>query len=271
MSLSNKIFTTYLTMAQKVMTKQMDIPERELREGTFIATVTAAKDLAPQLRRVTFTAPELAHLQLGGADEYVGVIMPKPGAELSLPDPSIKNVRAAVRKMDNVDLRWYTIRQLRTDVAEIDIDVVTHGTEGPGSTWFLLAAPGMQAGISLTSHLYYPHNGPQLYVADPAAAPALWAILESMSDHSNVHVLLNGAADELDIPSPLPALGSFQQNMAIEDYVANPPVAISDLEYAWLCGESSLATGARRALVAAGVPKTKIMFSGYWKRGVARG
>ena len=56
MSISNKIFTTYLNVAQKVMSKQMDLPERELREGTFIATVTATKELAPRLRRVTFTA-----------------------------------------------------------------------------------------------------------------------------------------------------------------------------------------------------------------------
>lgn len=271
MSISNKIFATYLNVAQKVMSKQMDLPERELREGTFIATVTATKELAPRLRRVTFTAPELKQLQLGGADEYVGLIMPKPNAELSLPDPSIKNLRAAVRKMDNVDLRWYTIRHLRNESAEIDIDVVTHGIQGPGSTWFVCATPGMQVGISLASHTYYPHDGAQLYVADPAAAPALWAILDSMPNHNNVHVLLHGDADELAIPSSLPELGSFQRDVPIEQYLTDLPVSVTELEYAWLCGEASLATGARRALVAAGMPKTKIMFSGYWKRGAARG
>jgi NADPH-dependent ferric siderophore reductase len=36
--------------------------------------------------------------------------------------------------------------------------------------------------------------------------------------------------------------------------------------YAYVVGESALATGGRRHLHAAGLPKNRITFSGYWKR-----
>ena len=45
-----------------------------------------------------------------------------------------------------------------------------------------------------------------------------------------------------------------------------------DLDYAWLCGESGLATSLRRHLVQEiGMDKRAITFSGYWKLGAARG
>ena len=40
--------------------------------------------------------------------------------------------------------------------------------------------------------------------------------------------------------------------------------------YAWACGESDLATGARRVLVRHGVDRRSIYFCGYWKLGRPR-
>ena len=42
------------------------------------------------------------------------------------------------------------------------------------------------------------------------------------------------------------------------------------IAYAWACGESDLATGARRVLVRHGVDRRNIYFCGYWKLGQAR-
>ncbi len=44
------------------------------------------------------------------------------------------------------------------------------------------------------------------------------------------------------------------------------------VDYAWVCGESSLVTGVRRHLVKErGIDRRKVMFSGYWKLGQTRG
>ena len=46
---------------------------------------------------------------------------------------------------------------------------------------------------------------------------------------------------------------------------------LSTPDYAWLCGESAIATGLRRHLVHdREVDRRRIMFSGYWKLGQAR-
>ena len=53
---------------------------------------------------------------------------------------------------------------------------------------------------------------------------------------------------------------------------ATAPDLTADLDYAWLCGESGLATSLRRHLVQeVGMDKRSITFSGYWKLGAARG
>jgi len=44
----------------------------------------------------------------------------------------------------------------------------------------------------------------------------------------------------------------------------------SPVVYAWACGESDLATGARRVLVRHGVDRRSIYFCGYWKLGSPR-
>lgn len=270
MSLSNYLFKSYVKIVQKLMRNSIDLPaEREIRNKTFKAEVINATDLAPHLRRVTLHAPDFTTFDITGADEWIGLIMPKPGEKLHMPDPDNINIRAAVKNLP-VDLRWYTVRELRRDTAEMDIDVVTHGANGPGSAWFLTAKPGMEVGVTLGASSYYPHDGTQFYVADPSAAPALRAILSSMDDKSNIHVLLNGKDEELEADFPTDGLASFRRNQSIADYTADLPFDTATLNYAWLCGESSLATGFRRALVELGVPKNKMMFSGYWKEGVAR-
>ncbi len=51
--------------------------------------------------------------------------------------------------------------------------------------------------------------------------------------------------------------------------VAAAPV--EDVDHAWVCGESGLATSVRRHLVGErGVDRRRIAFSGYWKVGQAR-
>jgi NADPH-dependent ferric siderophore reductase len=51
--------------------------------------------------------------------------------------------------------------------------------------------------------------------------------------------------------------------------VTGMPLPVPD--YAWVCGESALATGVRRHLVKErGMDRRSVMSSGYWKVGAAR-
>ncbi|MFD9733390.1 siderophore-interacting protein [Umezawaea sp. NPDC059074] len=241
----------------------------------FPMTVARVVALNDHLRRITFHAPEFARWRTSGADEYFGLLMPR-GGELAFPVAERINVRAAIAKLPAAtrpDLRWYTVRALRTEVAEIDVDFVLHAdAHGPGSTWAAAAEPGAVAGFRACGSTYreQPAGHARLLVGDETALPALSAILEAQP----------GARAIVEVPdesylTPVPDGVEFVYrgsdepgSRALEAVAALPP---EDFDYAWACGESSLATSVRRHLVKErGLDRRKIMFSGYWKRGQAR-
>lgn len=282
MLLRNAVYDASVKAVNKAASRTMDLPERVERRELVRATVVRVVELADCLRRITLSGPGFEGIALNGADEYVGVIMPRSGHELQMPDPGISNVRTAVKHLP-VDLRWYTIRELRSgeNDAEVDIDIVTHGDSGPGSAWALRAEVGDEVGIRFAGHCHYPHSGEQFYLADSTAAPALRSILAAADVErlAGFHVLVVGDVGHLEPGLPeLPELGPHRPASVtiiasaddIPGYFASAPFSVGALEYAWLCGESSLVTGTRRTLVDAGMAKRAILFSGYWKKGAAR-
>ena len=291
MSLAEMKDRAYLA-AVRAVSRQMAAETVERRGHLQMPmTVTAVVEVNDAVRRLTFTAPELRDFVLGAPDEYFGLIFPRPGAVLSLPDAARGNVRAAIAAMpedEQPDLRWYTVRELRPEVGEIDVDIVTHGESGPGSAWALRAAPGDVVGFRSSGALYrgFEVEGSQLLVADETAVPALWAILRERAARG-----LRG--DDLRVHVEAPS-GAILEGMGLEAATAAGDVTVhvrgdgtpgsavipalvgstevEGLEYAWLCGESALATGLRRHLVKeVAMDRRQILFSGYWKLGAARG
>lgn len=196
------------------------------------------------------------------------------------------------RRRPRPDLRWYTVAEYRPHDSEIDVDVVLHGDAGPGSAWACGAAPGDAVGVRTSGACYAPPQpqARQLLVADETALPALAAIIRSLSDPLpplEVHIEVpdvrfvdayNASFARLS-DSPLGSAvvhdrGSAEPGAAILPALTAPTTPAFDgraLGYAWLCGESTTVTTLRRHLVASGVDKRHIFFSGYWKRGAARG
>ena len=254
----------------------------------FEATVAAVRELNHSVRRITLAAPELTGYELAGPDEYFGLLMPGADGSLHMPDGERTNVRAAVAEMPEErqpGLRWYTVRELRRDLGEVDVDIVTHGDSGPGSAWALRAAVGDPVGFRSGGALYTAFDAPrQLFVADETAAPALLAILQERGRRGlpglgeGVAAVVEAPSTDvvagMDLPSAVTVLergDSAPGTAALEALVADPAVT-GGLDYAWLCGESGLATSLRRHLVQeVGMDKRAITFSGYWKLGAARG
>jgi NADPH-dependent ferric siderophore reductase len=245
----------------------------------FTMTVTATVDLAPRIRRITFGADEFADYLHTGADEYFGLLMPPPGTTVpAMPDEDRLNIRQAIRRLpedQRPDLRWYTIRRLRRSDREIDVDFVLHGDAGPGSRWATRARPGHQVGFRAGNATYRPvHDGPQLLAADETALPALSAILEAHGDADlRAFVEVPDESFRLPVDSGVPVTWLFRGADAPGSLLL-PAVEALDtagLGYAWVCGESALATGLRRHLVKdRGVDRRRVLFSGYWKLGAAR-
>lgn len=248
--------------------------------------VSRVDDLGAGVRRLTFAAEELTRFERVGADEYFGLVMPRPGTPLVLPDPRRRDVRAALAELPEAqrpDLRWYTIRAHRPALGEIDVDVITHGDSGPGSAWATRARVGDPAGFRSGGALYRGDEvtGPQLLVADETAVPALLAVLEErarqrLEGELRVHVEVPEAAtaEALGVPDGVSVHvrgGSAPGSAVVPRLVGVDGADTRGLDYAWLCGESALVTGLRRHLVSGlGVERRRVLFSGYWKLGAAR-
>lgn len=255
---------------------------RRSRPRVFAARVTAAAWVTPGMRRLTIAAPELADYAPLGPDEYLGLLLPgSEDAPLALPDAERADaIRAAVAELPEEvrpQLRWYTLRGHRPAAAEIDVDFVVHGDEGPGTRFARRARPGSALGIRECTALYDPPPGvrTRLIVGDESAIPAIARILEVPANGVRTHVVIE-TGDRRDRQ---PGLGA---EVVWVDRDGRPGAALERavraaalpgrIDYAWVCAERAGVQRIRRHLVDdRGVAKSRIVFSGYWRLGEARG
>ena len=215
-------------------------------------TVTAVTDLHPRLRRLTFAAEEFGRYEVEGPDECFGWLLPTGGQP---------------------HLRWYTVRALRQDRAEIDVDVVLHGDEGPASRFAARARAGDVSGFRSSGAAYSPPEGchSQLLLGDETSMPAVAAVIESLGP------VATGVRAVVELPdaSWTYAVGGDVEvewrhrgedppGSRLRDAVAGEPYP---LDYAWVCGEASGVRAVRRRLIDGwGLDRRRLTFSGYWRR-----
>jgi NADPH-dependent ferric siderophore reductase len=266
--------------------------ERPITFDSVLVTVAAIDDLSPHLRRVTFVAPRLADVVPAGPDQRIKVLLTPPdGGDLVLPQgPEWYAEWCAMPADERFVMRTYTIRALRPAVAELDIEFVLHGVNGPASAWVSSVELGDTVGLIvpfevdttstrglLQSGVDYVPPATSLrrvLVADETALPALASILEQLPPtvHATVFVQV---PDLRDIrPLPTPGSADITWIAPVEGAPKSLPEALKaaelpyDVDYAWVAGESSMIKAVRRHLVnTVGLPKTAISFQGYWKRG----
>jgi NADPH-dependent ferric siderophore reductase len=255
-----------------------------------LATVAAIDDLSPHLRRVTFVAPRIAEVVTAGPDQRIKVLLSPPdGGVLRLPTgPDWYAKWCATAVDERFIMRTYTVRAVRPEVAELEIEFVLHGVNGPASAWVSQTRPGDEIGLILPFAVdttstrgllqsgvdYVPPASSvnRILVADETALPALAGILEQLPPavQATVFVEVPDARDIRPLPTPgdditwiSPTTGPGSLLEAIKS--ASLPF---DLDYAWVAGESGMIKQIRRHLVnAVGLPKPAISFQGYWKRG----
>lgn len=272
--------------------------ERPIAFDSVLASVAAVDDLSPHLRRVTFVAPRIAEAVTAGPDQRIKILLPPPdGGDLRLPaGPEWYAEWCAMPADQRFIMRTYTVRALRPEVAELDIEFVLHGVDGPASAWVSEAEAGDTIGLILpfavdtTSTKGLLHSGVdyvppassvrRVLVADETALPALAGILEQLPAGVQATVLVE-VPDIRDI-RPLPTPG--RADVTWIPHTGGPadgPTSLLealkattrpyDVDYAWVAGESSMIKQIRRHLVnAVGLPKSAISFQGYWKRGEAQ-
>ncbi|WP_052466134.1 siderophore-interacting protein [Mobilicoccus massiliensis] len=259
-----------------VASATMAVPPKRTSCPQFVARVAGVRDLSPMFRRVTLDAPELETLERLGADEYVGLFMPRPGVPVQLP-PAGDNPRGELTRVPEdvrPDLRWYTIRAQRG--SQIDIDIVNSAHDGPGARWTRAVRPGDEVGVRVQGALYAgaPAGGHQVLLADETGLPGLLAILEAHPDRALTALVEVPTAefvhDEVVAAGvPVVLRGDSAPGSALLAELEQAIVA--PIDYAWVCAEAGTIAACRRHLVKQrGVSRRAVMASGFWRVGAPR-
>lgn len=151
--------------------------------------------LSPHLMRITLASEAVAEMATWAPDQRVKLFFPAADgspARLSQGEGWYARFRSMLVDRRPA-MRTYTIRHLRADRGEVDIDFVLHGETGPASRWALRARPGESMQILAPDSRFsaeeaggFEWKPPQtlqqlLLVADSTALPAAMGILEELA------------------------------------------------------------------------------------------
>ncbi len=157
----------------------------------FDATVLRKQALSPSLCRLTFGGA--AGMKTCAADQRIKMFFPDVrGAAPTLPHDGWLAAYNAMDPATRPPRRTYTIRALRAEAGEMDIDFVLHGATGPASRWAIAAKPGDTLQIVAPDGGFdgdpggYEWRPPAhlerlLLIADETALPAIAGILEDLA------------------------------------------------------------------------------------------
>jgi NADPH-dependent ferric siderophore reductase len=165
----------------------------------FDLTLVRRRALTPSLTRFTFSGAGAEQVRSFAPDQRVKLFFPTVDAQAPLLGERVRaagsdwyDAYRAIPDATRPPVRTYTIRALRPEVGEVDIDFVLHGDHGPASRWAARAEAGAQLSMAA------PHaqvDGPRagfewkpphavrqvLVLADETAVPAALGVLEQMS------------------------------------------------------------------------------------------
>lgn len=260
----------------------------------FPLQVVRTRRLGPSLVRVTFTGDDLHEFQSPGRDQSLSLFLPhphqsEPAVPLDLGDGWWQAWRELPDDVRAV-MRSYTLRALRRDPDEIDIDFVLHGLEpgspapaGPASRWAARATAGdrvLVLGPAVADNRavrFRPPGDADLVVlwGDETAVPAATAILESLPAGIRVRAWLEvpHAGDIQDVHTEADAeitwLVRHDGSPMAVDAVRAARLPAAERPYVWIAGESGQVKALRRHFVRdREVDRRRVTFVGYWRQGM---
>jgi NADPH-dependent ferric siderophore reductase len=185
----------------------------------FEVRVAAVRRLSPTYVRLTFTGADLDDFADNGWDQRFKLVLPAPaGGYEDLPTgPDWHTGWRQLPDERRPPIRTYTVRAVRPERCEVDVDMVLHGDSGPASRFAgsarvgdpaLLLGPNTRYDGAHGGLEFRPppgHTGPTLLAADETAVPAVLAILERLPADAFGEAVLEvpDAADIADVAAPV--------------------------------------------------------------------
>jgi NADPH-dependent ferric siderophore reductase len=258
----------------------------------FSLQVVRTRRLGPSLVRVTFGGDDLQYFFSDGHDQSLSLFLPHPGQSepqvpLELGDGWWQGWRELPDDVRAV-MRSYTLRALRRNPDEIDIDFVLHTPAGPASRWASGAAAGdrvLLLGPAIADNRairFRPAEDTDLVViwGDESAVPAVAAILEALPAGTGARVWLevHDAGDIQDLVTEADAEITWlvQEGTRAEgspmalDAIRAAQLPAAERPYVWIAGESGYVKALRRHFVGErGIDRRRVTFVGYWRQGLS--
>ncbi|MFJ8631624.1 siderophore-interacting protein [Streptomyces sp. NPDC093568] len=249
----------------------------------FSLQVVRTRRLGPSMVRVTFAGADLHAFHSDGRDQSLSLFLPHPGqtepqVPLELGDGWWQGWRELPDDVRAV-MRSYTLRALRRDPDEVDIDFVLHTPAGPASHWASRATAGdrvLLLGPAVADNRAIRFRPPQdtdlvVIWGDDTAVPAVSAILETLPAGMRAQVWLevHDAGDIQDLTTRADAAITWLVEEDGLDAVRAAELPSAERPYVWIAGESGRVKAMRRHFVGErGTDRRRVTFVGYWRQGM---
>lgn len=237
-----------------------------------ILTVKSALHITPTMIRVTLYSPEIHEMTAGCEGANCKLFLPQTG----------QNQADFMRQLDEgprPDVRTYTVRHIRHDDCEMDIDFVDHGDNGPASAWARRAKSGDFCGFAGPGTVKVPTFYADWYLlaADMSAIPVVAATLEAMPRDARGLAIFEvpDIRDRQQIDAP----EGIEQRWLVhpDPHGASTQIVDTVNELVWpvgqvqtcIAGESNVIKNLRQFLhLTKGIAREHTYLSGYWKLGL---
>lgn len=282
-------------MAQR--NEQSTASDRTPQIKTFLTEVRAVSYPTPRFARITFGGGDLEDFISLGPGEFVYVLLPPGGRSgLTVNREFTWDQFRNMPERDRPRGAYYTIREHRSEKAELDLDFLLHSEdekrnatapddtvlENSASRWAARAKPGDPVALWGPRITYDPPSatGWQLLVADETGLPAVAAILRSLPEGARASTIIQVAdeseeqrldsAGEVEITwlhhgggpdSPVSPLVEAVRALRFPESVSKEEI------YVWGAGESEMVAALRRHLKnERGIKAEAMSLTPYWHR-----
>lgn len=170
-------------------------PSKATAYRVFDIELKTIERLSTSMCRFVFTGSDVAHMKTLAPDQRVKLFFPTPaGAPPALPKTGEwQHARRDLAPQHTPPMRTYTIRALRREALEVEVDFVLHGINGPASAWathaqvgdrLQMVAPNLAYSADPGGYEWKPPRSARriLLVGDETALPAIAGILEQLAD-----------------------------------------------------------------------------------------
>lgn len=238
--------------------------------GFRVMEVVSRRLVSPWMIRLTVKGEDVGHF--GERGLHVRLFLPPRVTDRPIvwPRRSASGAMVLPEGEDALTVRVYTVRQIRPEVGELDIDVVRHAG-GAFSDWAEGAEPGALLGVMGPGGGFHPKADWLLIGGDETALPAISRILEYLPDHVQGRAVIGlrhgDGRMRIDAPSGVEIAWIVGDDTALTAAMEAVRLPRGDDAAVWFAGEAEAARRLRKTFKERlGLPAERVSCAAYWRR-----